>query len=74
MWQKIFPTNEGTVDRVVRVVLGAGVLSLAFIGPATPLGFIGIIPLATGLVGSCPLYRVFGLNTCQVQKADKPAA
>ncbi|MFO0750591.1 MAG: DUF2892 domain-containing protein [Myxococcota bacterium] len=65
MWSKIFPTNEGTVDRVARVVIGAGVLSLAFIGPVTPLGWIGIVPLATGLVGSCPLYRLFGVSTCK---------
>lgn len=67
MSQKLFPTNEGTVDRVARVIIGGGLLSLAFIGPMTPLGFIGIVPLATGLVGSCPLYRVIGMNTCKVK-------
>ncbi|MCB0376981.1 MAG: DUF2892 domain-containing protein [Bdellovibrionales bacterium] len=56
--------NEGTIDRVVRVVVGLGVLSLAFVGPQTPVGYIGIIPLATGIVGFCPLYKVFGWNTC----------
>ena len=47
--------NEGTVDRIFRVALGLGVLSLAFIGPKTPLGYIGIVPIATGLMGWCPL-------------------
>jgi hypothetical protein len=61
--------NEGTVDRVLRVVVGAGVLSLAFIGPQTPWGYLGIIPLLTGLVGYCPAYALLGLSTCPVKKA-----
>lgn len=70
MWTKIFPRNEGTLDRAVRVILGLGLLAIAFVGPKTPLGFLGVIPLLTGLVGSCPLYRLVGLRTCPVdQKA-----
>jgi hypothetical protein len=61
-------TNEGTIDRAVRIVLGLGLLSLAFIGPQTPLGYIGLVPLATGLIGFCPLYKVLGLNTCPTAK------
>jgi hypothetical protein len=61
--------NEGALDRILRVLVGAGVLSLAFIGPQTPWGYIGIVPLLTGLVGFCPLYAVFGINTCGVRKA-----
>jgi hypothetical protein len=57
-------TNEGTIDRAVRIVLGLGILSLAFIGPQSPLGYIGLVPLATGLIGFCPLYKVFGFSTC----------
>jgi hypothetical protein len=60
--------NEGTLDRTVRVILGLGILSLAFIGPKTPLGFIGAVPLATGLIGFCPLYRILGINTCPVAR------
>ncbi len=56
--------NAGTVDRVARVVVGLGVLSLAFVGPQTPFGYIGIVPLLTGLAGYCPLYSVLGINTC----------
>lgn len=59
--------NEGTVDRAVRVALGLVLLSLAFIGPKTPLGFIGLVPLATGLLGSCPLYTLFGISTCPMK-------
>jgi hypothetical protein len=61
-------TNEGTIDRVVRIVLGLGILSLAFVGPHSPFGFVGLIPLATGLIGFCPLYRVIGVNTCGVAR------
>lgn len=60
--------NEGTIDRAVRIVLGLGLLSLTFTGPQSPLGFIGLVPLATGLVGFCPLYRLVGINTCALPK------
>ena len=55
--------NEGSVDRVVRVLVGSVLLSLVFFGPHTWLGLVGIIPLFTGLVGFCPLYRALGLST-----------
>jgi len=61
--------NEGTIDRAVRIVLGLGILSLVFVGPQSPLGYIGLIPLATGLIGFCPLYKVFGLSTRPSPKA-----
>lgn len=62
-------TNEGTIDRVLRVIVGAGVLSLAFIGPQTPWAYLGAIPLLTGLVGFCPAYALLGINTCGVKKS-----
>lgn len=61
--------NEGTVDRVARIIVGLGVLSLVFIGPQTMFGLIGLVPLLTGLVGYCPLYSLFGWNTCPLKKA-----
>lgn len=68
MLSKIFPRNENTVDRSLRVIVGLGLLSIAFVGPQTPWGFVGLIPLTTGLLGSCPLYRVFGLSTCPLER------
>lgn len=56
-------TNEGTIDRAIRIVLGLGLLSLAFIGPQTPIGYVGVVPLATGILGFCPAYRLLGLRT-----------
>lgn len=56
-------TNEGMLDRIIRVVLGLVLVSLAFFGPRTPLAWLGLIPLVTGIVGFCPLYRLVGLRT-----------
>lgn len=64
MFEKIFPRNEHMVERVLRVVIGVVGLAMVFVGPKTPWGYIGLVPLVTGLVGSCPLYTVFGINTC----------
>jgi hypothetical protein len=57
--------NIGGVDRVVRIIAGLGILSLAFIGPQSPWAYLGIVPLATGLVGWCPPYALFGFSTCK---------
>jgi hypothetical protein len=63
----LLPANEHPVERVLRVILGLGILSLTFMGPKTPWGYLGIVPLATGLLGSCPLYTLFGWSTCPVK-------
>ena len=57
--------NEGTVDRIVRIVFGLAILSLVFIGPQTVWGWVGLIPVITGFLGICPLYRVLGMNTAK---------
>ena len=57
--------NEGTLDRVVRVVLGLALLALVFVGPQSWLGLVGIVPLVTELVGFCPLYRLVGTSTAR---------
>ena len=62
--------NEGKWDRIVRVVVGLGLLSLVFIGPQTMWGLVGLVPLLTGAVGFCPLYKVLGLNTCPITQKD----
>ncbi len=59
-----FARNEHQMERVARVVLGLGLLSLVFVGPRTVWGWIGLVPLVTGIVGTCPIYSVFGLSTC----------
>ena len=59
--------NEGKVDRGLRVVLGAALISLVFVGPQTAWGWIGLVPLLTGIVGNCPVYSIFGINTCSLK-------
>ncbi|MBT8493955.1 MAG: DUF2892 domain-containing protein [Deltaproteobacteria bacterium] len=68
MIDKIFPRNEHVVERALRVLLGAALIALYFVGPKTAWGLIGIVPLATGLLGSCPLYTLFGWSTCRTAK------
>ena len=63
--------NEGSIDRGVRIVIGILVLSLTFFGPHTLWGLLGLIPLATGILGTCPLYNVLHINTCK--RVDHPA-
>ena len=60
--------NEGTIDRTLRIIAGLVLLSLVFVGPQTLWGLIGIVPLATGLIGWCPAYSIFGLNTCPMNQ------
>lgn len=56
--------NLGTIDRTLRIVAGLVLLSLVFIGPQTPWGWIGVVPLLTALIGWCPAYKIVGLSTC----------
>jgi DUF2892 family protein len=60
--------NEGTIDRAIRVVVGLLVLSLLVVGPQSYWALLGLIPLVTGLIGFCPLYKVLGLNSCPVSQ------
>jgi hypothetical protein len=64
----MFQTNEGTLDRAARVILGLGLLSLTVVGPQTWFGLLGLLPLATGLAGTCPAYTLLGVSTCPVAK------
>ncbi len=60
--------NESTADRAMRVVLGIVLLSLVFVGPQTLWGLVGLVLLVTGAIGSCPIYRLFGITTCPVAR------
>jgi hypothetical protein len=60
--------NEGILDRAVRIILGVALLSLTVVGPHSMLGLAGVVPLATGLLGFCPLYRLVGINTCPIAR------
>jgi len=60
--------NIGGIDKFIRIVAGIGILSLVFIGPETKWGYLGIVPLVTGLIGWCPPYALLGISTCKAGK------
>ncbi len=69
----MFKVNESSMDRIIRVIAGVALLVIGFTGIVpgiwgTVIGIVGLIPLATGLLGFCPLYALFGFSTCPVQK------
>ena len=66
--------NVGALDRIVRVVIGLGLIgfALGYLAPGSSyhwLGWVGVIPLVTAAAGSCPLYSLIGLSTCQAKRA-----
>lgn len=61
--------NVGSVDRVVRVVVGLALLSLVFVGPKTMWGLLGLVPLLTAVLGWCPPYAILGISTCKSRQA-----
>ena len=61
--------NVGTVDRVIRILAGLAILSLAFTGPQSAWAYLGLVPLLTGLIGWCPPYALLGISTCRRKEA-----
>ncbi len=60
----MFKTNVGPLDRTLRVLVGLILIALVFVGPQSPWGWVGIIPLFTGIFSTCPLYSLIGINSC----------
>ena len=73
MLQRFLLTNEHPIERVLRVIVGAGLLSLVFVGPQTLWGLVGLVPLLTGMVGTCPIYSLLGWSTCSVTPSTTPS-
>jgi hypothetical protein len=61
-------TNVGGIDRMLRIAAGVVLLALGAFGPLGWWGLIGLVPLGTALLGSCPLYTLLGLNTCPAKR------
>jgi hypothetical protein len=61
----MFKANVGTTDRILRIVVGVILIALVFTGPMTLWGWIGVIPLVTGLFGTCPVYSLIGVSSCK---------
>ena len=60
--------NVGGIDRIARIVLGLVLIGLTFTDPIGVWGWLGVVPLATGAIGWCPPYAIFGINTCSMKK------
>ncbi len=56
--------NEGNIDRIIRVIVGLALIAMVYVGPMTPWGWVGLVPLLTGAFGFCPLYKILGIKTC----------
>ncbi|WP_339759298.1 DUF2892 domain-containing protein [uncultured Hoeflea sp.] len=68
----MFKSNVGGIDRVLRIVAGLVLLAMFFVYPDASwryFALIGIVPLLTGLFGTCPLYSLFGMSTCPANKS-----
>jgi len=63
-------TNVGKLDKILRIVGGVALIASAVMGYFTPWGWIGIVPLATALLGWCPAYRLFGISSCPLSEGD----
>ena len=62
-------SNVGGIDKILRIVAGLVLIVLAIMGIGAPWTWIGVVPLATGLMGWCPAYSIIGVNTCPLKKA-----
>lgn len=63
--------NEGSIDRIIRIVAGLALIGWVALGSGPVWAWIGVVPLLTGLIGWCPAYKIFGINTCPMGKTDK---
>lgn len=63
--------NESPFDRSLRIVIGIAMLSLVVVGPQSMWGLLGLVPLLTGVIGVCPLYRLVGIRTCSTGDGRK---
>ena len=61
-------SNVGGIDKILRIVVGLALVAWALVGGGPVWAWIGVVPLATGLLGACPLYALMGINTCPLKK------
>lgn len=60
--------NVGGFDRILRIIVGLALISLVFVGPKVVWGWIGLVPLLTGVFKFCPAYKLFGINSCPTRQ------
>jgi hypothetical protein len=64
----MFKTNVGGIDRLLPIVIGIALIAMSLLGTIGTWGWVGVVPLLTAAMGSCPLYTVLGVNSCGVKK------
>jgi hypothetical protein len=67
----VFKTNVGTIDRAIRLLVGLLLITLVFVGPKSVWGWVGIVPILTAILGTCPIYSLLGFNTCEAKAAPR---
>lgn len=65
-------TNVGGIDRILRILAGLALIALTLAGVIGAWGWIGVVPLVTGLFRTCPVYSILGFNTCPLEKRPTP--
>jgi len=65
--QESIMCNVGGIDRVLRIIVGLALISLVFVGPQVVWGWVGVVPLLTGIFKFCPAYTLFGIKSCSVE-------
>ena len=60
--------NVHNIERVIRIIVWLGLISIVFVGPQSVWGWIGVVPLTTGILGWCPPYSLLGISTCGTKK------
>ena len=60
--------NLGTIDRAMRAALGLLLIAMCFTWPHTIWGILGVVPFSTAVLGHCPVYRLFGIRTCPLER------
>lgn len=65
----MFKNNVGSIDRILRIIVGLALIALTLTGTIGVWGWIGVVPLLTAALGSCPLYSVLGFSTCPMKRA-----
>ena len=68
MEESVMKANVGGIDRILRIVVGLALISLAATGTVGVWGWIGVVPLLTGLVRWCPVYPLIGISSCPLKK------
>jgi hypothetical protein len=63
-------TNVGGIDKILRIAVGIALIAMAYMNVVGVWGYIGVVPLLTGLIGWCPVYPMFGISSCPMKKSS----